>query len=73
MRTRSATSDGPEAQPSPLRRRLRPAEPTSVSRVDVGQLLIDVADRRPPTDAATVHDYSDTNRLPGKTIFVPPQ
>lgn len=42
-----------------------------MSRVDAGQLLIDVVDRRPLTDAATVHDYSDTNRLPGKTILVP--
>ncbi|UXA08483.1 NADP-dependent oxidoreductase [Mycobacterium sp. SMC-2] len=42
-----------------------------VSRVDAGQLLIDVADRRPLTDAATVHDDSDANRLPGKTILVP--
>ena len=42
-----------------------------VSRVDAGQLRIDVADRRPLTDAAAVHDASDANRLPGKTILVP--
>lgn len=44
-----------------------------VSRVDAGQLVIDVADRRPLTDVAAVHDDSDANRLPGKTILVPGQ
>ncbi|OCB36577.1 NADPH:quinone reductase [Mycobacterium malmoense] len=44
-----------------------------VDRVDAGQLVIDVADRRPLTDAAAVHDDSDANRLPGKTILVPAQ
>jgi NADPH:quinone reductase-like Zn-dependent oxidoreductase len=43
-----------------------------VSRVDAGQLHIDVADRRPLTEVAAVHDDSDANRLPGKTILVPP-
>ncbi|GAA4543029.1 NADP-dependent oxidoreductase [Mycobacterium paraffinicum] len=42
-----------------------------VSRVDAGQLVIDVADRRPLTEVAAVHDDSDGNRLPGKTILVP--
>jgi NADPH:quinone reductase-like Zn-dependent oxidoreductase len=42
-----------------------------VSRVDAGQLSIDVADRRPLTEVAAVHDGSDANRLPGKTILVP--
>ncbi|WP_141681874.1 zinc-binding dehydrogenase, partial [Mycobacterium malmoense] len=44
-----------------------------VDEVDAGQLVIDVADRRPLTDAAAVHDDSDANRLPGKTILVPAQ
>jgi NADPH:quinone reductase-like Zn-dependent oxidoreductase len=43
-----------------------------VGRVDAGQLHIDVADRRPLTEVAAVHDDSDANRLPGKTIMVPP-
>jgi NADPH:quinone reductase-like Zn-dependent oxidoreductase len=43
-----------------------------VNRVDAGELSIDVADRRPLTEAAAVHDDSDANRLPGKTILVPP-
>jgi NADPH:quinone reductase-like Zn-dependent oxidoreductase len=43
-----------------------------VSRVDAGALSIDVADRRPLADVAAVHDDSDANRLPGKTILVPP-
>lgn len=42
-----------------------------VRRVDAGRLTIDVADRRPLTEAAAVHDDSDANRLPGKTILVP--
>jgi NADPH:quinone reductase-like Zn-dependent oxidoreductase len=42
-----------------------------VGRVDAGQLSIDVADRRPLTEVAAVHDASDANRLPGKTILVP--
>jgi NADPH:quinone reductase-like Zn-dependent oxidoreductase len=42
-----------------------------VRRVDTGELRIDVADRRPLTDAAAVHDASDAGRLPGKTILVP--
>jgi NADPH:quinone reductase-like Zn-dependent oxidoreductase len=43
-----------------------------VSLVDTGRLSIDVADRRPLTEVAAVHDDSDANRLPGKTILVPP-
>ncbi|OBJ55646.1 NADP-dependent oxidoreductase [Mycobacterium sp. 1423905.2] len=43
-----------------------------VRRVDAGKLSIDVADRRPLTDVAAVHDDSDANRLPGKTILLPP-
>jgi NADPH:quinone reductase-like Zn-dependent oxidoreductase len=43
-----------------------------VNRVDAGALSIDVADRRPLADVAAVHDDSDANRLPGKTILVPP-
>ncbi|MCG5432015.1 NADP-dependent oxidoreductase [Mycobacterium sp. MYCO198283] len=42
-----------------------------VSRVDAGQLRIEVAHRRPLADAAAVHEESDTGRLHGKTILVP--
>ena len=42
-----------------------------VGRVDAGQLQIDVADRRPLSEVAAVHDDSDANRLPGKTILIP--
>lgn len=42
-----------------------------VRRVDAGELVIDVADRRPLADAAAVHADADANRLPGKTILVP--
>lgn len=42
-----------------------------VRLVDAGELRIDVADRRPLTDTAAVHDASDANRLPGKTILLP--
>jgi NADPH:quinone reductase-like Zn-dependent oxidoreductase len=44
---------------------------TLVSRVDAGQLRIEVADRRPLAQAAAVHDDSDAGRLHGKTILVP--
>jgi NADPH:quinone reductase-like Zn-dependent oxidoreductase len=43
-----------------------------ISRVDAGELRIDVADRRPLAQAAAVHDDSDAGRLHGKTILVPP-
>lgn len=43
-----------------------------VARVDAGDLHIDIADRRPFTAAADVHDASDAGRLHGKTILVPP-
>jgi NADPH:quinone reductase-like Zn-dependent oxidoreductase len=42
-----------------------------VSRVDAGQLRIDVADRRPFDEAAAVHTDSDAGRLHGKTILLP--
>jgi NADPH:quinone reductase-like Zn-dependent oxidoreductase len=42
---------------------------TLVSLVDDGSLRIDVAARRPLTDAAAVHDDSDAGRLHGKTIL----
>jgi NADPH:quinone reductase-like Zn-dependent oxidoreductase len=42
-----------------------------VSRVDAGELHIDVADRRPLTEVAAVHDDADEGRLPGKTILFP--
>ena len=44
-----------------------------VSRVDAGQLRIDIAERRPLDQAATVHDDSDAGRLHGKTILIPAQ
>jgi NADPH:quinone reductase-like Zn-dependent oxidoreductase len=42
-----------------------------VSRVDAGQLRIEVADRRSLDQAAAVHDDSDAGRLHGKTILLP--
>jgi NADPH:quinone reductase-like Zn-dependent oxidoreductase len=42
-----------------------------VSRVDAGELRIDVADRRPLAQGAAVHDDYDAGRLHGKTILVP--
>jgi NADPH:quinone reductase-like Zn-dependent oxidoreductase len=42
-----------------------------VSRVDAGQLRIDVADRRPLDQAAAVHADSDAGNLHGKTILMP--
>ncbi|MDF2708598.1 MAG: NADPH:quinone reductase [Nonomuraea muscovyensis] len=40
-----------------------------VARVDAGELRIDVADRRPLTDLADVHDLAVTGRLAGKTVI----
>ncbi|WP_396931410.1 NADP-dependent oxidoreductase [Mycolicibacterium sp.] len=40
-----------------------------VEQVDTGQLRIDIADRRPLADIATVHADADAGRLPGKTIL----
>jgi NADPH:quinone reductase-like Zn-dependent oxidoreductase len=42
-----------------------------VDRVDHGRLHIDVADRRPLSDIAAVHDEADAGRLIGKTILFP--
>jgi NADPH:quinone reductase-like Zn-dependent oxidoreductase len=42
-----------------------------VARVDAGQLRLDVAERRPLSDIAAVHDAADAGRLPGKTILTP--
>jgi len=42
-----------------------------VARVDAGQLRIDVAERRPLTDLAEVHDLAVAGRLAGKTVLIP--
>lgn len=42
-----------------------------VTRVDRGDLRIDVADRRPLADLPAVHDEAATGRLAGKTVLVP--
>jgi NADPH:quinone reductase-like Zn-dependent oxidoreductase len=43
-----------------------------VTRVDAGDLKIDVAQRRPLADLAAVHDQSAAGQLPpGKTIVIP--
>jgi hypothetical protein len=42
-----------------------------VVRVDAGELKIDVAQRRPLTDLAAVHDQAAAGQLPGKTILTP--
>jgi NADPH:quinone reductase-like Zn-dependent oxidoreductase len=42
-----------------------------VARVDAGDLQIEVAQRRPLTDLATVHDQAAAGRLPGKTVLTP--
>jgi NADPH:quinone reductase-like Zn-dependent oxidoreductase len=42
-----------------------------VARVDAGHLKIDVAERRPLTELAAVHDQAAAGRLPGKTILIP--
>ena len=42
-----------------------------VARVDAGDLQIDVAERRPLTDLAAVHDQAVAGRLAGKTVLTP--
>jgi NADPH:quinone reductase-like Zn-dependent oxidoreductase len=42
-----------------------------VSRVDEGQLRIEVAHRRPLEQSAAVHEDSDAGRLHGKVILLP--
>jgi len=42
-----------------------------VARVDAGVVQIEVAERRPLTDLAAVHDQAAAGRLAGKTILTP--
>ena len=43
-----------------------------VTRVDAGDLKIDLAQRRPLADLPAVHDHSAAGQLPpGKTIVIP--
>ena len=42
-----------------------------VARVDAGNLKVDVAQRRPLTDLAAVHDEAVAGPLAGKTILIP--
>jgi len=42
-----------------------------IARVDAGALQIDVAQRRPLTDLAAVHDEAVAGRLAGKTVLTP--
>jgi NADPH:quinone reductase-like Zn-dependent oxidoreductase len=42
-----------------------------VARVDAGDLRIDVAQRRPLTELAVIHDDAVAGRLPGKTVLIP--
>lgn len=42
-----------------------------VTKVDAGDLKIDVAQRRPLADLAAVHDDAAAGRLPGKTVLIP--
>jgi NADPH:quinone reductase-like Zn-dependent oxidoreductase len=44
-----------------------------VTRVDAGDLQIEVAERRPLTDLAAVHDQATAGRLSGKTVLTPPE
>jgi len=42
-----------------------------IARVDAGDLQIEVAERRPLTDLAAVHDEAVAGRLAGKTVLIP--
>src|SRR3984957_4715189 len=41
------------------------------ARVDAGDLQVEVAERRPLTDLATVHDQAAAGQLAGKTVLIP--
>lgn len=41
------------------------------SRVDAGELKIEVAERRPLAELAAVHDQAAAGRLSGKTVLTP--
>ena len=42
-----------------------------VARVDAGDMEIEVAERLPLADLATVHDRAAAGRLAGKTVLTP--
>jgi NADPH:quinone reductase-like Zn-dependent oxidoreductase len=42
-----------------------------VTRVDAGELKIEVAERRPLAELAAVHDQAAAGRLAGKTVLTP--
>lgn len=73
----STTTSGPEDAGRGVRTvriftRSDPAQLAElVARVDAGDLKIDVAERRPLTDLAAVHDQAATGRLSGKTVLIP--
>jgi len=41
------------------------------SRVDAGELKIEVVERRPLAELAAVHDQAAAGRLSGKTVLTP--
>ena len=73
----STTTSGPEDAGRGLRtvRVFTRSDPTQlaelVTRVDAGDLKIDVAERRALTDLAAVHDLAAAGQLAGKTILIP--
>lgn len=42
-----------------------------VTRVDTGDLQLDVAERRPLAELAVVHEQAAAGRLPGRTVLIP--
>jgi NADPH:quinone reductase-like Zn-dependent oxidoreductase len=73
----STTTPGPDDARRGVRTarifvRSDPAQLTElVTRVDAGHLKIHVAERRPLTDLAAVHDEAAAGRLAGKTVLTP--
>jgi NADPH:quinone reductase-like Zn-dependent oxidoreductase len=73
----STTTPGPEDAPREVRTvrvfvRSDPAQLTElVTRVDAGELKINVAERRPLTGLAAVHDEAAAGQLAGKTVLIP--
>ncbi|MFC7616412.1 zinc-binding dehydrogenase [Actinokineospora soli] len=42
-----------------------------VALVDAGELVVEVAERRPLADLAAVHDEAVAGKLPGKVVLTP--
>lgn len=67
-----STRDRPHSHEERNYRRFRPDRRRRMrSRVDAGELKIEVVERRPLAELAAVHDQAAAGRLSGKTVLTP--